>query len=383
LSRRRRRAETGLPHRRLEVLPGGGRRFAHFKQAAVFYVILALTALLVLQAGYHWMGPFILARRLQVVAAEEGTMEQRIGVEGMLTRRELLLKAPCSGVIVELAPSGERAAAGTAAAVLAPLTPAELEKLQEEEETQAEYFWEKIKSYLARITGAQEEEDSERQLIVTGQLPPWLADRVNLLLPEAGLLLHQLDGWENVAGNPCLTAEEFAAASRDNFTAVEGLYVEEGRPILKLIDNWHWFYHMVLPLDPGRTVAARNTVLLEFSFAPGQPVSADLISAEIDNENEKVCLTYCVTQQFAGFEGLRWSSADLIIDRREGIIIPAGALVDREGVAGVFLNQGGKVKFNEVAIIRIMDDRAMVEGIEAGSMVIARPALVEEGQRLN
>ena len=65
------------------------------------------------------------------------------------------------------------------------------------------------------------------------------------------------------------------------------------------------------------------------------------------------------------------------------MIIPAGALVDREGVFGVFLNRGGRVRFNEVTVIRIQDDEAMVEGLEPGSMVIARPALVEEGQRLN
>ncbi len=57
--------------------------------------------------------------------------------------------------------------------------------------------------------------------------------------------------------------------------------------------------------------------------------------------------------------------------------------MDREGVFGVFLNRGGRVRFNEVTVIRIQDDEAMVEGLEPGSMVIARPALVEEGQRLN
>lgn len=381
MSRRRRHSAKGSPDRRLEVLPGEGRRFVHFKQAAAFYIIIGLTALLLLQAGYHWMGPFILARRLQIVTAEEGCMEQRIGVEGMLTRRELLLTAPCSGVIVELAPSGERAAAGTVAAVLAPLTSAERQKLQEEEK-RAEVFWDKIKSYLARMADV-EEEDPENQLIVTGELPPWLAERESLIVPEAGLLLHRLDGWENPGEHLYLTSEQFSAASKSSLTAVEGLYVEEDQPILKLIDNWQWCYHILLQLDPGRIVAARDTVLLEFPFAPGEPVPAGLVSAEIDAGEEEVRLAYCINRQFPGFEELRWSSAEMILERQEGVIIPAGALVDREGVSGVFLNRGGRVRLNEVAVIRIQDDRAMVEGLEPGSMVIARPDLVEEGQRLN
>ena len=71
------------------------------------------------------------------------------------------------------------------------------------------------------------------------------------------------------------------------------------------------------------------------------------------------------------------------MERQEGVIIPAGALVEREGATGIYLNQGGKVKFKEVTVTRCMDERALVEGIEPGSMVIARPELVEEGQRLN
>ena len=57
-----------------------------------------------------------------------------------------------------------------------------------------------------------------------------------------------------------LTPEQFDAASKRIFTAVEGLYVEEDQPILKLIDNWQWFYHILLPLEPGRIAAARDPV---------------------------------------------------------------------------------------------------------------------------
>ena len=91
---------------------------------------------------------------------------------------------------MELAPSGERAAAGTAAAVLAPLTPAERQKLQEEEARRDEALWDKVKAYLARVAGVGAEDEPEKQLIMSGELPPWLAERVSLIVPEAGLLLH-------------------------------------------------------------------------------------------------------------------------------------------------------------------------------------------------
>lgn len=382
MSRRRRKTAGGSADRRLEVLPGAGRRFAHVKQAAAFYMIIALTALLVLQTAYHWMGPFILARRLQIVTASEEFMEQRIGVEGIFTSRELLLRAPCSGIIVELAPAGERAAAGTVAAVLAPLTTAELQKLLEKDGAEDETIWDRIMSWLRRAAGGEGGEDPEERLIITGELPQWLHERVTLPLPEAGLLLHRLDGWENPGGDLYLTPEQYSAAAKEPFEAVVGLYVEEDQPFLKLVDNWQSFFHVLLPLEPGRVAASRDQVNLEFSFAPEQPVPAALFSVEIDAEKEEVRLAYCITRQLSGFENLRRAEADLVFDRREGVIIPAGALVDRGGVTGIFLNEGGRVKFKEVEMIRAQDGKVMVDGIEPGVLVIARPDLVEEGRRL-
>lgn len=383
MSRRRRRPGGGPPEQPLEVLPGGGRRYAHIRNAAIFYIIVALFVLLLVQAGYHWMGSAILARRLQITAASEGVMERRLPVEGMLTRQEQVLRAPCSGIIVELAPEGERAAAGTVAAVLAPLEPAGWQKLrEEEEENRVKTLWNQIRSYLLRVTGLESDSAEASPAVMTGELPPWLAERMELVLPRAGLLLHRLDGWEGCDEGLYLEADQYADAAKSAFTATKGIYVEADQPILKVIDNWQWFYHVLLPLKEGRIAAARENVLLEFPFAPGQPVQARVVLLEIDAGNEEVRLAYCINKQFPGFEALRRSPAELIFERSRGLIIPAGALIERGDVTGVYLSHGGRAKFSEVAVTRIQEGRAMVEGLEPGSMVIARPDLVEEGQRL-
>ena len=383
MSRRKRRAAAGADRSHLKVLPGEGRRFFRFRQAAAYYIIIILTALLVVQAGYHWMGPFIMARRLKIVSAAEGRMERRVQVEGMVARRELLLRAPCSGIILELAPPGERAAAGAAAAVLAPLTEAERQELMGEEEQQAETYWDRIRQYLLRITGGEAEDDEEAPFVMTGEIPGWLHERVILSLPEAGLLLHRLDGWEGSGENTYLTAEEYAAAAKKPFEAITGLYVEKDQPIMKVVDNWQWFFQIMLPLEEGRIAAVWDSVILEFDAAEGRPIPARLHSVDIDAGSELVRLAYSLDRQLDGCEDLRRLKGELVFDRRQGVIIPAEALVESHGAEGVFLNQGGRVKFNAVDVIRLQDGGAMVEGLEPGSMVIARPELVEEGRRLN
>ncbi|HOB28184.1 MAG: HlyD family efflux transporter periplasmic adaptor subunit [Dethiobacteria bacterium] len=382
MTRQRRPGTTATSRDHLEVLPGKGRRFAHLRQASVFYIVLGLVALLVLQAAYHWMGPFILARRLQVVTAAMGHMEKKLEVEGLITRQELLLTAPCSGVIIELSPPGERAPAGTTAAVIVPLTAAERERLEKEVEPE-ESLWEKVKDYFSSLAGAASESEPAKDLPGTGTLPSRIEEKVPLVLPEAGLLLHRLDGWEGLEERTYLTAEQFAATPKSAFEAKEGLFVEEGQPVMKLIDNWQWHFNLLLPLEPGRSMAARETVLCKFAFAPEKLVTAELVAVEIDSKKEEVRLTYCIREQFPGFENLRWAAAELILEREEGIIIPAAALVEHEGYSGVFLNQGGMVKFQEITVLASKDGELLVEGLEPDSMVITRPELVEEGQRLN
>ena len=93
-------------------------------------------------------------------------------------------------------------------------------------------------------------------------------------------------------------------------------------------------------------------------------------------------MTYCIREQFPGFENLQRAAAELILEREEDHY-PAAALVEHEGYSGVFLNQGGMVKFQEITVLASKDGELLVEGLEPDSMVITRPELVEEGQRLN
>lgn len=381
---RRRPGEPAAPRGHLKVLPGEGRRFAHLRKVSSYYLILGLLALLILQAAYHWTEPLVLSRRLQIITAGVGRMERKLAVEGLHTRRELLLRAPCTGVIVELAPSGERAPVGATVAVIVPLSGEEREGLLLEEARPEGTLWERIKHYFMRLAGAAESaEPSPAPLLV--RLPADLdgRERVPLVLEEAGLLLHRVDGWEDLGERAYRSAEEYSGAAREDFEAVAGLWVEEGQPLMKLIDNWQWYYNLLLPLDPGRSLASREAVLFEFDFAPDEPVVAALAAAEIDPAAEAVRLTYRLDRQFPGFEGLRWSAAEIVLERQEGVIIPAEALVEREGGPGVFINRGGAVRFQEVTVVTSREGQLLVEGLEPDSLVITRPGLVEEGRRLN
>ena len=289
-----------------------------------------------------------------------------------------------SGVIVELFPAGERVAAGTELVTLLVISRDELLALLESGQPAPESLLKKIETALRGwFTEAEESAGDDETILVSGEIPPWYTEMVSVSNEEPGLLSYCLDGWEALGGFNYLSREQFVEAYREPLLSVEGLFVEKGQPLFKVIDNWHWYYSVVLPLNPGRTVAAQNTVTLEFTFAPGEPVDALLEECLIDASSGAVRLTYRIEEQVAGFDRVRWSEAVISFQREEGIIIPYAALLEQDSETGVFVNNGGTVAFIPVTVLKHRDGRVLVEGIAPFSMVITRPELVREGQRLD
>lgn len=353
---------------RFEVHSGDGRRFdfSRLKQGFVFYVLLLLAFVVIVQVGYHWLGEQFLAWRLQVVAAEQGTMEQELEVEGLVTRSEEVVKAPEHGMVLELAEAGERVSVGKELARIGvtrdPYPP---EQDQEDGDEPGEN------------TGGEEDPAGNEPA------PGDFEEIITISSNKAGLLSYHLDGLENREGPYYMGSEEL----EDNLPEVSVTRINDritaGEPLLKIVNNWEWYYNIILPLHPGRTIASEQDIKLTFDFSPDNKVSAELYQFEVDEEKKEVRLTYRVEKQVAGFDEVRRSEATLYYSRQEGVIIPAEAVFEKDQDKGVFVNRGGRVVFQPVKVIERKGDRALVEGLEPQSLVITRHELVEEGRRLN
>jgi len=368
--------------RQFTVIPGQGKPERRGGKAIVFYIILALVLVLMLQAGYHWVSAQVLAQRLQIVAAEPGYMDNSIELAGFIAREEKVVYSPCSGVVLEMHPAGERVTSGAPLVTLAVMSPAEIASFSESE-AEPEGWWEGVKDFFHHWLGGEAEEEREESLpVFSGEIPPWHSEREVVPAPEAGLLSYHLDGWENLNGETMLALGRSEALPEPS-SLVEGAVVEAGQPLFKIVNNWRWSYHAALPLDPGRTAAAQETVHLVFDFAPDMPVQARLQDAFIDAAAGEVRLNYLLERQLPGFDTTRRAQAVISFQRQSGLIIPASALLTQDGQTGVYLNSGGTVIFAPVTVLRLQDEKALVEGLDPYVMVISAPELVREGQRLN
>lgn len=381
------------------MLPGEGKRFSfsNFKQAFVFYVLLLLALVIIVQLGYHWLGEQYLAWRLQIISGEPGIMIQEYRVAGLVTREETTVRAPESGLIIELAESGARVASGSEIAVIGIISPLEMQKIrgEEREEYSDEDLWEQFKEYWQQLfienrsNGQGENEADDRDIVEKGSeiaIDPssiTFADKVSIYCENSGLLSHYTDGWEEYSGPLYLKAEEYDGRGKRGKYAVVGELVDAGQPMVKIVNNWRWYYSIRLPLHPGRIIAGKEKVEIEFDFAPGEMVQGRLYHHEVDEEAQEILLTYKIEEQIEGFEQPRWAEAVLLYSRREGIIIPEEALFEKEGREGVFITEGGRVAFIPVSPVDRRENKLLVEGIDPGSFIITKPELVEEGQRLN
>jgi len=366
---------------RFEVLPGEGKRFSfrNIRQAAVFYILLLLALVILVQLGYHWLGEQFQSWRLGVIEAEPGQMLQQAEIRGIVTRDEKVIASPVDGFILQLAAVGERVPVGFELARIGQLTTAEMQMLLDSAEPgPGKELWVRIQQYWQEVFP-----DAGPELAESGESGPLFTTFITIDSPEAGFVSYYLDSWEDHTQPYYFNETESELQIPTGTYTMEGDLVQRGQPILKIVDNWQWYFSAVVPFHPGRMIAVLPQVELAFEFAPEEPVQATLISHEIDETAQEVRLTYQINRQLPGFDLVRLTSATLLYEQKSGIIVPEAAVFKKENLTGVYLNQSGRVIFVEITVVEKQDDQVMVEGLQPGSLIITRPDLVTEGQRLN
>ncbi len=321
-------------------------------------------------------------------------MQQEVTVAGLVTRSEKVTEAPTSGMVLRLASPGERVPVGTELAVFGAIGPGDMLRLQGTEQEEPDHvLFDQFRDDGHRLLqdnniGNMEPVDDleERHGSDMGFLEPRLINFRELMIinsEKAGLVSHYIDGMEIYNGALFLTEEEYNQKRGEGSFTVEGDLLRKGEPLIKIVDNWYWRYNVIVPLHPGMILTGMREVVLAFDFAPEGTVEARLENFEVDQDMQEVRLTYFIERQVSGFEQVRWAEALLFYGRQQGIIIPAEALLEKDYTEGVYLNRGGRVTFNPVTVIEQQEDQVMISGLEPYSLVISRPELVEEGQRLN
>jgi putative membrane fusion protein len=266
---------------------------------------------------------------VKTVVAEEGVLDITVTTEGLVVREEHLAAAPVSGTLEWLVSGGERVAADVP---------------------------------VARINTP------------VGQ--------VQVTAPVPGILVKSLDGLEGLLSGTNLSQMEVTAVrelSPAPKTIAAGSRVSQGSLLFKVVNNFLW--HILLDLSPEEALLLESGDSHMLRFSCGSELPGRVVLRR-NEEKGRTTLAYQLDADIADALQERFITASVLVSRLRGIVLPASALICREGEAGVYIVQKSVVRFRQVEVVGEFGDMAAIRGLAEGLRVVVNPALVKEGQRL-
>lgn len=184
-----------------------------------------------------------------------------------------------------------------------------------------------------------------------------------------GIVSFQLDGLEELCqstGYVSLFAKELLAKPQ---TVKDQTSAEVGQPVGRLIDNFQSQLALCLETDED--------------FSQGQAIylhlPTSLETARVDKWTRRGDQTYllCTLENYQPrWNNLRNLELEVATARKEGIVIPSGALIQRRGELGVWVRQEGQLIWKEVTLRLKTKEKAVVDGLPSGQAVITNPRFI-------
>jgi len=363
----------------LKVIKGGREKLENTPNSGkkpLFFLLLFLALFLLAQIliGYIW-GIFS-QKSIKTTLAGEGSIELTSPLSGLITFDEEIIFSPKPGFIYYLVEEGSRVPVGAELARISEFPLEESASENEEEQGVGDYLL-KFKDWF--LKGDEVNEDSYLSLF------PENEESV-VINPRAGLVSFKFDGWEKFgpeAGFPYFTEEEFAGKPYQEQLMSSGEEVSRFSPLLRIINNYTWYFSAVFPVSSWELLAEKSQVVLYFSFAPESPVRGEQV--EVRRDGELLKITWAINQFVENFYNQRWCQAKVVYEQIEGTMIPRSTLIEKDGQKGVYIIDKGLISFCEVEIIGENEDFYLIENLESYEKVVLvlNPDKVKDGQRFS
>ncbi|RJX29044.1 MAG: hypothetical protein C4554_01610 [Dethiobacter sp.] len=336
----------------------------------VYFILLSLALFLLVQILFGWIWGNVNQGAINTTLASEGFVNVSFTAAGITTYSEKVVPAPRSGFVYYQVAEGERVPVGKGLARITEFPLDEEINEQNEEQGFTEYF-QRIKNWFL---GEKNEDYS--YFFVTNE-------EVHVEAPLPGLVSFRVDGFEKFGPDthfPYLTPQEFEEKGPDEQNLDSGEKVFRLMPLLKLINNYYWYFSTVLTPELGQLVAEKPRVKIYFSFAPDVPVWGEQVEAG-KRDDGQLEITWYIDRELPGLFNQRWCSAEIVYKNLQGILVPKSALMEIDGKKGVYVLEKGFIHFREITVLAERENDFLVKNLELYERLITKPATVKEGQR--
>lgn len=186
---------------------------------------------------------------------------------------------------------------------------------------------------------------------------------VVLTSPRSGIYSEEIDGWEHVF-TPASLAHLDLPLLFDSYEEVPmplASLLRKGDACFKVIDNKK---NVVFLADLGTMKLAEEKVSLYFE---GQALAGKVLEQKYFGER---CFAWISMAPFEGCYDSRFAEMELILGKKEGILVDTAALTSRFGTVGVYRAEDGELEFCPVSILGQKEEKTLVSGISDGDMLL-------------
>jgi len=336
----------------------------------VYYLLTFLAFFLLFQILAGWVRAITQQNVIGTVLAEQGNVPVTISVSGLITFDDEVILAPRSGFVYYNVKEGERVPVDKGLARITEF-PLEEEKETGQQEKGVTGYLYSFKDWLLE----EKTEDYSHLFSINREYI--------VLAPSSGLVSFKIDGLEKYGPNTYflyLNEDEFAENVPEGEYKESGERVARHEPLLRIINNYRWYYSVVLPPGDGKLIADETNVRLCFSFAPEIQVKGERVERQ-ERDGGSVEITWCIDHHLNNLYARRWAEAEILYDVLEGMAIPKSALLEVNEKKGVYVIEKGLITFKEVVILHESEEELLVENLDLYHRVVTDPTGVVEGQR--
>ncbi len=203
--------------------------------------------------------------------------------------------------------------------------------------------------------------------------------------PASGIFSPFTDGLESAAypyeeWKP--EKEVFSSLTPYSQQYSSGEEVVKGSPLFKVVNNFKWFFSVIISKEDNEKLKEDGMVHISFSFEEGKYSVDSFRRIKLGEEDYLVVFT--LNQDIGDFYRRRWEEVKIIYEMEKAVIIPSSALVHKNGKDGVLRFVRSSIILVEVEIIKDFEEekKVAVEGLDAGWEIVINPFFFREGQRL-
>ena len=183
------------------------------------------------------------------------------------------------------------------------------------------------------------------------------ANRADLISPVAGVFTTKVDGLEDffdLSGKSNITPEVIAAA--DKLSVKKNDAAVSGEGVVKVVDNYKWFYAAAVDVRWAYELAVGDFVRLRFPQLSGKLLDANVESVS-EEQDGKVAIVVSCRQYEENIYSARRLNADIIRKTHNGFKVPKSAVrILDDGSSGVYITKDGMAHFRNIEILHNGDE---------------------------